>query len=192
MTHELYFSVDIEADGPIPGEYSMLSFGAAAFTEEGEMIATFTENLLPLPGAKQHPETMAWWQLPKQRAAWAACHKDQKDPESVMKNFVFWVEGIAGPRQLKPVFVAYPIAFDWMFMCWYMIKFAGRCPFSPSYSGADVESYAMGALKLRYTEVDKSKFPPGWLPEENDSKHVALEDAVDQGILFMNMIRHGR
>jgi ribonuclease T len=25
---EIYFSVDIEASGPIPGEYSMLSLGA--------------------------------------------------------------------------------------------------------------------------------------------------------------------
>src|SRR5690554_3471329 len=28
---EVYFSIDVEADGPIPGPYSMLSFGACVF-----------------------------------------------------------------------------------------------------------------------------------------------------------------
>ena len=31
-TPEIYLSVDVEADGPIPGPYSMLSFGIAAFS----------------------------------------------------------------------------------------------------------------------------------------------------------------
>lgn len=36
---ELYVSVDVEADGRIPGRSSMLSFGAAAFTLEKELVA---------------------------------------------------------------------------------------------------------------------------------------------------------
>jgi hypothetical protein len=30
---EIYVSTDVEADGPIPGPNSMLSFGSAAYTE---------------------------------------------------------------------------------------------------------------------------------------------------------------
>lgn len=51
-----YVSIDIEADGPIPGPggNSMLSFGAAAFLPPGQPrnktpIATFERNLFPLP-----------------------------------------------------------------------------------------------------------------------------------------------
>ncbi len=55
---ELYFSVDIESDGPIPIRNSMLSFGAAAFTEDGELVGKFTRNLELLPGATQDPKTM--------------------------------------------------------------------------------------------------------------------------------------
>ena len=37
---DVYISVDIEADGPIPGRYSMLAFGlAVAATYDGEMFA---------------------------------------------------------------------------------------------------------------------------------------------------------
>lgn len=56
---ELYVSTDVETDGPIPGPHSMLSFGSAAFTADGEMISTFSANLMTLTGAKGHPETMA-------------------------------------------------------------------------------------------------------------------------------------
>jgi hypothetical protein len=41
---ELYFSVDIESDGPIPGRNSMLSMGCAVFTHTGKMIATYSAN----------------------------------------------------------------------------------------------------------------------------------------------------
>ena len=32
---EVFFSFDIEADGPYPGDYSMLSLGCVAFDKEG-------------------------------------------------------------------------------------------------------------------------------------------------------------
>jgi len=36
--NELFISVDIETDGPIPGEYSMLSFGACLVDNPSEKI----------------------------------------------------------------------------------------------------------------------------------------------------------
>jgi len=48
---EIYISTDIETNGPIPGEYSLLSFGSAAFTLDKKIVATFSANLETLPGA---------------------------------------------------------------------------------------------------------------------------------------------
>lgn len=59
--NSIYISVDIEADGPIPGEYSMLSIGACAFKPDGTEHGRFWTNIERLPNAKQHPDTMAWW-----------------------------------------------------------------------------------------------------------------------------------
>ena len=42
---EIYVSTDVEADGPIPGPHSMLSFASAAYTEDKQLIATFSANL---------------------------------------------------------------------------------------------------------------------------------------------------
>lgn len=48
---EIYVSVDIEADGPIPGPHSMLSIGAVAYNEAGDEVAHYSANLETLEDA---------------------------------------------------------------------------------------------------------------------------------------------
>ncbi len=103
---EIYISTDIEADGPIPGPYSMLSLGSAAFTADKQLLGTFSVNLETLPGATAHPEAAAWWAT--QPAAWAACRVDPQPPELAMERYVCVDRGIAGeacvrraPRRLR-------------------------------------------------------------------------------------------
>src|SRR5207247_10176590 len=106
---EIYVSTDVETDGPIPGPNSMLSFGSAAYRADKKLIATFSANLETLPGAAGDPKTMAWWQ--QQPEAWAACRRDLQTPETGMRNYLHWIKGLPG----RPVFVAYPAAFDFLF-----------------------------------------------------------------------------
>jgi DNA polymerase III alpha subunit (gram-positive type) len=175
---ETYVSVDVETDGPIPGEHSMLSFGAAAFSD-GQMIGTFEANLDLLPKAIGHPETLAWWQ--QNQAAYEATRVNTQPPKAALTRFVEWVEKMPG----KPVFVAYPAGFDFLFMYWYMIKFVGRSPFS--FSALDIKSYAMAKLDLPYRETTKKNMPRSWFPERPHT-HRALDDAIEQGLLFLNML----
>ena len=44
-----------------------------------------------------------------------------------MPRYLSWLKALPG----KPVFVAYPVAFDFMFIYWYLIRFAGESTFSP-------------------------------------------------------------
>src|SRR5216117_493932 len=99
---EIYLSTDVEADGPIPGPHSMLSFASAAYRPDKTLVGTFTANLETLPGAAGHPQTLAWWQ--QQPEAWAACRRELQPPEPAMRNYLAWVKSLPG----KPVFVAYP------------------------------------------------------------------------------------
>ena len=131
---EIYVSTDVETDGPIPGPHSMLSFGSAAYTADKQLIRTFTANLHTLPDASGHPATMAWWL--SQPDAWAEHRRDLREPGEAMKAYVAWVKKLPG----KPVFVAYPAGFDFLFMYWYMIRFAGESPFS--FSAVDIKSFA--------------------------------------------------
>ncbi len=177
---EVYVSTDVEADGPIPGPHSMLSFASAAFTADGAQVGTFAANLITLPGARGDEKTMAWWQT--QPEAWAACRADTREPAIVMPEYVAWLEQLPG----KPVFVGYPVAYDFMFVYWYLIRFAGESPFS--HSALDIKTFAMALLGTPYRESTKRNMPREWFGEQPHT-HVALDDAVGQGVLFCNMLK---
>ncbi|AUT00190.1 exonuclease [Nostoc sp. CENA543] len=181
MTIEIYVSTDIEADGPIPGPHSMLSIGSAAYTADKQLVATFSANLETLPGASGHPQTMKWWS--QQPEAWAVCRVNPQPPASVMQAYHTWLKALPG----KPIFVAYPAAYDFMFVYWYLINFVGDSPFQ--HSALDIRSYAMAFLKNSYSESGKRNLPTAWL-EEQPLTHIALDDAIQQGKLFCNLLQN--
>jgi hypothetical protein len=176
---EIYLSTDVETDGPIPGPHSMLSFASAAYTADKKLLGTFSANLELLPGAAGDPKTMDWWRTQPQ--AWEACRKDLRNPEEAMPAYVQWIKSLPG----KPVFVAYPVAFDFLFVYWYLIRFAGQSPFS--HSALDVKTLAMTLLGTDYRDSVKRNMPKEWF-DPMPHTHVALDDAIEQGTLFCNML----
>jgi hypothetical protein len=180
---EIYISTDVETDGPIPGPHSMLSFGSAAYAPDKKLISTFSANLEALEGATAHLKTAAWWAT--QPDAWAACRKDLESPVLAMDRYVRWVKELPG----KPVFVAYPAGFDFLFVYWYLIRFTGESPFS--HSALDMKSFAMAMLKTDYRESTKKNMPKRWF-DKFPHTHVALDDAIEQGALFCNMLMECR
>lgn len=176
---EIYVSTDIEADGPIPGVNSMLSFGSAAFDATGVMVSTFSANLNVIEGAVEDSSTMTWWGT--QPEAWAACHKDVEDAKIVMPRYVTWLKNLPG----KPVFVGYPAGFDFLFIYWYLMRFAKESPFS--FSAIDLKTYAMAVLKKPYRDISKQTMPRRWFGKTRHT-HVAIDDAIEQGELFFNML----
>jgi hypothetical protein len=176
---EIYVSTDVETDGPIPGPHSMLSFASAAYTADKRAVGTFAANLETLPGATAHPETLRWWK--EHPEAWAAARSDLQDPALVMSRYVFWLKSLPG----RPVFVAYPAGFDFLFVYWYLIRFAGESPFS--FSALDVKTYAMALLGCEYRDAVKRNMPKQWF-DQLPHTHQALDDALEQGALFCNML----
>jgi hypothetical protein len=181
---EIFISVDVETDGPIPAEFSMLSVGAAAFSEGGELLGTFERNLETLDGAKQNPETMQWWDT--QPEAWEACRKNLVHPKDAMMDLTKWVGELERQYGAKAVFLAYPAGFDFTFVYWYLIKFVGYSVFS--FSSLDIKSYAMAVLGTPFRETTKRNFPKKWKSKKRHN-HVALQDAIGQGELFINILK---
>lgn len=180
---EIYVSTDVETDGPIPGPHSLLSIGSAAFDASGALLATYSANLDTLPGAAPHPRTAAWWQT--QPDAWRACRQDPRAPQLVMPEYSAWVQALPG----RPVFVAYPAGFDFSFVYWYLVRFTGDCPFS--HSALDLKTLAMALLGCDYRDATKRNMPRRWFTTKRHT-HVALDDAVEQGELFINALRELR
>jgi len=176
---EIYVSTDVEVDGPIPGPHSMLSFGSAAYLADKTLVSTFAANLELLPGASGHPETMAWWA--ERPEAWNAARQQLRDPAEAMRDYVAWIDSLPA----KPVFVGFPASFDFMFIYWYLIRFAGRSPFS--FAALDIKTMAMVVLGKEYRHCSKKNLPRRWFDPLPHS-HVALDDAIEQGALFCNIL----
>jgi hypothetical protein len=180
---EIYVSTDVEADGPIPGPHSMLSFGSAAYQADKTLVGSFSANLELLPGASGHPDTMKWWST--QPEAWTACRENTRPPEVVMPEYVVWLKGLPG----RPVFVGYPAGYDFLFVYWYLMRFAGESPFS--HSALDIKTFAMALLRTEYRAAVKRNMPRRWF-DPIPHTHVALDDAIGQGALFCNMLAEWR
>lgn len=172
-------STDVEADGPMPGRNSMLSVGSAAYLADKTLVGTFLANLYLLEGAVSDPDTMAWWATEPE--AWAASRENLEHPRAAMLRYVEWLNGLPG----QPVFVAYPLSFDFVFMFWYLTRFTGSNPFG--HAGIDIRSYAMALLGRDWRDAGKVNLPTEWF-DPLPHTHKALDDALAQGALFCNML----
>jgi len=115
-----WIMVDIEADGPIPGDYSMISFGAVVV--EPSLSKTFYGQLKPI-SQKYIPEALA---------VSGHTRKDTlqfPEPFGVMNSFEKWLNTVS---KGKPMFISDNNGFDWMFICWYFHHFLQRNAFGHS------------------------------------------------------------
>ena len=185
MVPDIYISVDIEADGPIPGEFSMLAFGLAvaatfdgkAFTSHAPSEQTLYRELKPI-AARFDPAALKAASLDR-----AVLARDGAEPEAAMRDAVDWVtaqaERAGGAR---PVLVGYPVVFDWMFLHWYFVRFVGESPFG--FSGAlDIKTMYHQKARVIMDDAGRNDLPVE-LQASHPHTHNALDDAIEQAEIF--------
>lgn len=188
---DVYFSVDVETDGPIPGHYSMLSFGIAVagaydgrdFTRADPTARTFYAELRPV-AERWQAEALEVNGLDRDHLL-----RHGRPPEDAMTDAAAWVLAQAGRG--RPVLVAHPVAFDWSFLYWYFVAFsASGSPFGHA-SCLDIKTaYAVksGMPITRSTLRDM----PAAVRSRRPHTHRALDDAIEQADLFANIFEwHG-
>lgn len=183
---DVYFSVDIESDGPIPGPYSMLSFGIVlageicdgAFVRAAHDAPSFYAELKPISAAFQ-PEAMQVNGLDRDRLL-----QEGHDPADAMKRAAaFIAEHACGGT---PVLVAYPLSFDWSFIYWYFMRFAGESPFSHSRC-FDMKT-ALAVKGNRPVSKSGHGNIPAHLRSTLPHTHNALDDARSQADMFAKLM----
>lgn len=190
--NDVYISVDVETDGPVPGECSMVQIGAAAVAtlsgrkfERIDSPPWFKANLKPLPGAAGDPKTVKWLAergVPLDGPGSLA-------PEAAMHGFREWVIDVAARSgKAKPVFVAYPLSFDWQFTHYYFERFLGfrSDPFGFS-SALCIKSMYAAKARAPMSQANKGKMPKRLTRSKHRHTHDALDDALGQGDLFCNV-----
>lgn len=171
---EVFVSVDVEASGPAPGRYSMLSLGACLVDDPGR---TFYAELRPV-GEAATAEAMAVHNLDVERLK-----RDGLPPSEAMERFEAWLQAVV-PAGALPVFVGFNAAFDWMFVADYFERFLGRNPFG--HTALDLKSYYMGLTGGAWSDTTKRALAERY-PDHPQLTHNALQDAIDQAALFRRM-----
>ncbi|HEY9258668.1 3'-5' exoribonuclease domain-containing protein [Chitinophaga sp.] len=132
-----FIMVDVESDGPIPGDFSMISFGAVLVNEQ--LNQTFYGQLKPVSD-KYIPEALAVSGHTREETL------TFEDPATVMLNFKKWIATVSKDR---PIFISDNNGFDWMFICWYFHHFLGENPFG--FSSQNLGSLYKGMMKDTFT-----------------------------------------
>jgi|SRR6185437_13006293 len=184
---DAYFSADVETDGPIPGEYSMLSFAlvfagtfdGVTYIRPNQMDRTFLRELRPI-SRKFQVEALQVNGLDRRRL-----RRSGTRPEVAMREAAQWVTALGG--NAKPVLVAYPLSFDWAWLYWYFIKFLGESPFS--YSRCfDLKTAVAVKRGVPIAQAGRDRLPD-FLRSPSRHTHQAMDDAIEQAEIFANVFQ---
>jgi hypothetical protein len=170
---ELYVAADVEADGPIPGPYSMISLGLAVV---GRPDLRFYTELRPI-SEDFEPAALAVSGLDRDRLV-----REAPTAEEAMSAAARWVNALR--RIGRPVFLAAPAVWDGMFVHWYFVRFTGRSPFGATGSGVDLRSYWMGRTGGEWVQSRKSTIKHRLGLADLPHTHHAGEDAAELARIF--------
>lgn len=191
---EIYISVDIEADGKIPGPYSMVSLGAVVAgyqTSDGEIVALdvqapengFYAELKPI-SRQWDPEALAISGFSREYML-----ENGADPKVVMTDFAVWINNALKTYDAQAaIFAGYPLGYDWMWTYWYLINFSAvASPFGHS-RHVDIKSLYAGKANEMLIRSGKYYMPKS-LRSTLPHTHNAKDDAAEQGELLMNLLK---
>jgi hypothetical protein len=175
---ELYVATDVEADGPIPGPYSMISLGMAVV---GRPELSFYTELRPISD-EFVPAALAVSGLDRDRLL-----REAPTARDAMTAAARWVNGL---RPIgRPVFLAAPAVWDGMFVHWYFLRFVGSSPFGATGSGVDLRSYWMGRTGCEWVATRKGRIKHALGVTGLPHTHHAGEDAAELAELFAAVLR---
>jgi DNA polymerase III alpha subunit (gram-positive type) len=173
-----YIVVDVEADGPIPHEYSMVCFGAIVVDES--LDKTFYGKTKPI-SQNYIKDALAVSGFSREE------HMEFDDPKEVMENFEKWLKENS---KNSPVFISDNNGFDWQWINFYFHKFLGRNPFGFSsrrigdlYCGLVKNGSANREWKRKY-RITRHTHNPVDDAKGNAEALLAMKNKLDLKIKF--------
>lgn len=167
--------VDVEADGPVPGMYSMVSFGAVILDRDLE--TTFYGQCRPI-SEKWIPESLAISGHTREETM------EFPHPSETMTAFAEWIEENGDQRN---VFWADNNGFDFAFINYYFHRFRGKNPFG--WSSQNINSLYKGVTKSKYSKIGhlrKTKHTHHPVDDAKGNAEALLAIQDQYGIILFN------
>ena len=115
-----YVMVDVETDGPIPADYSMICFGAVVVDEK--LDKRFYGQMKPI-SEQWIPDALKISGFSREQTL------QFDDPKDAMNKFNIWIKANCVGM---PMFISDNNGFDWQFINYYFHRFLGKNPFGHS------------------------------------------------------------
>ena len=194
-----YIAVDVEASGPTPANYSLLSIGASVV---GQPDRTFYRELKPTSRAyvkgamkvgslglrclddlrnhdiRYNPHSEFF----RPDLVLDVLQAKGVEPKEAMSQFENWINKSSSGK--KPILASDCDAFDGMFVHFYFDRFGVKNPFR--YGGVNIDSMYRGFVRNPFAQIEDSEFWSGIL------SHNAMEDAVVQAKALEGMLLASR
>lgn len=181
-----WFCVDLEANGPVPGLYDMVSLGAV-------VVAPDATGKLGI-GESWYIEIQP--QAPRFDASAAAVHgldqerlrREGRPRRQAALQLAEWVRQQTRPGT-EPVFVGHNAPFDWSFVAWTYA--AEELPNPFGYKALCTKALSAGVLDLHWLDTNKEVLSKRLsLPSEDlGQKHRADYDAAYQAEILLALLR---
>ncbi len=186
QTADVYFSVDVETDGPIPGPYSMLSFAIVpagrmdghCYTPTPNHDDYFYVELKPI-SEKYERAALDVNGLDRDRLS-----REGEDPAEAMRTAADWLRARCAGGE--PVLVAYPLGFDWSWIHWYFVHFVGTSPFRHS-RAFDLKTAVAVTEGIQISRAGRSRLPKSLMSDHAHTHHAA-DDAIAQAEIFAKLM----
>ena len=176
MKKPLYICVDIEASGPNPHDYAMISIGAA--TVHGPRQSFYAE-LKPNKMAESD-EASAVHGLSLKRLA-----EEGEEPKAALERLKKWLEDLRKDEE-EIVFVAFNAPFDWMFVNDYFMRYLGANPFG--HRALDMKAFYMGMRGVPWAATSHQAVSSDYAMLDA-LPHHAEQDAILEAELFERMLQ---
>lgn len=184
----LYFSFDIEADGPSPSINSMLGFALVVMDQDGDVKGSFERNIFPLEDHTADPDTITWFTSPGNIDAYNYLKTNQVTAHEFVSDLVTFI-GQFGDQPKK--WVAAPAAYDWQWLSYYYHAFypAATDFVKLAFKAECISSYFNAYSVINKLDREQSSQLWKTLAGGHQHTHKAMDDASEQGFIFVGLMK---
>jgi DNA polymerase III epsilon subunit-like protein len=185
----IYCCIDIEASGPVPGLYDIVSLGAVAVTKrpDGKHALLdgprFYVEFAP-QGGDHDPGAMAIHGITREHL-----EAHGLPLAEALERLNQWALPLKATPKDRLVFVGHNAVFDWSFVNYAYVRTGVPNPFG--WKALDTKALAMGVLQLDWFDTNKERLAeliPGLGVQDEKLVHRADYDALYQARILVGLL----